>query len=114
MTRLLNSRRDFGRISYYGKDQEKVESDQADFKGGNTNGEILELKYLKRKDLVYYKFHRRRNQKRSFGEKKQQKSRSHKIRFPKKNYEEPNKRRFQEKILRRKGVLKRVITIDTL
>ena len=39
MTRLLNSRRDFGRISYCGKDREKVESDQADFKGGDMNGE---------------------------------------------------------------------------
>ena len=61
MRRLLNSRRDFGRISYYGKDREKVESDQADFKGGDMNGETLELKYFKREDLMYHKSRRRRN-----------------------------------------------------
>ena len=61
MTRLLNSRRDFGRSSYWGKDLEKVESDRADSKGEDMNGEKLEFKYLKRKDLMYHKSCRRRN-----------------------------------------------------
>ena len=48
MTRLLNSRRDFGRSYYWGKDLEKVESDRADSKGEDMNDEKLEFKYLKK------------------------------------------------------------------
>ena len=61
MTRLLNSRRDFGRSCYWGKDLEKVESDRADSEGEDMNDEKLEFKYLKRKYIMYHKSRRRRN-----------------------------------------------------
>ena len=49
MTRLLNSRRDFGRSYYCGNDLEKIEPDRADFKGEDMNRENLSSSISKEK-----------------------------------------------------------------
>ena len=113
MTRLLNSRRDFGRSYYWGKDLEKVESDRADSKGEDMNDEKLEFKNLKRKYIMYHKSRRRRNWKRRFGEKTAKKQISQdKISKQKELRRNPTREDFKKRFLEER--FKRVIMTDEL